>query len=101
MQVCVATGRIVRDVPTVRCKVCRHSMIAAEVRARAACPLCHSDLYSQPSQPSGSSSSTHRGGSGAGAVRSSTGAKLRHAGSGGVAHSSRSGARDSVVIAEY
>jgi hypothetical protein len=82
-QVCVATGRIIRDLPAVRCKVCRHSMVAAEVRARAACPLCHSDLYSSAGPAAASSASLRRSSTtGSGSGRS-TAAKLGHSTSGG------------------
>ena len=91
-QVCVATGRIIRDLPAVRCKVCRHSMVAAEVRARAACPLCHSDLYSSGGSAAASAASLRRSsttgsGSGRGAA-----AKLGHSTSGGSSRGQRGSA---------
>ncbi|GAX81565.1 hypothetical protein CEUSTIGMA_g8993.t1 [Chlamydomonas eustigma] len=43
-QVCVASGRIIKDGNTVRCKTCKHSMIVTEVRGRETCPLCHALL---------------------------------------------------------
>lgn len=43
-QVCVSSGRIIRDSNWVRCKICKHPMITAEVRNRRNCPLCHSTL---------------------------------------------------------
>eukprot|EP00955_Chlamydomonas_euryale_P056295 356375-Chlamydomonas_euryale.AAC.12 len=43
--VCVASGRLVtKDMPQLRCKTCKHVMIAAEVRMQVACPLCHALL---------------------------------------------------------
>jgi hypothetical protein len=83
LQVCIASGRIIRDVPTLRCKVCRHSMAAAEVRARAACPLCHSDLYSSSGAAPAAASlrcSSTSGGSGS---RRSTAARQGHSMSSG------------------
>eukprot|EP00879_Flechtneria_rotunda_P028297 GHRR01030396.1.p1 GENE.GHRR01030396.1~~GHRR01030396.1.p1 ORF type:complete len:109 (+),score=25.07 GHRR01030396.1:630-956(+) len=51
-QVCVASGKALRDAPSVRCKTCKHSMIAAELAPQQhACPLCHGPL---PSQEGGS-----------------------------------------------
>ncbi|CAD7700281.1 unnamed protein product [Ostreobium quekettii] len=44
-QVCVASGKLLRDHNTLRCKVCRHPMIAAEVKGRTCCPLCHAPLH--------------------------------------------------------
>ncbi|GMH42155.1 hypothetical protein BSKO_10074 [Bryopsis sp. KO-2023] len=44
--VCVASGRIIRDSQSIRCKSCKHLMIAAEVLGRDACPLCHAVLPS-------------------------------------------------------
>uniref|UniRef100_A0A7S3VHU1 Anaphase-promoting complex subunit 4 WD40 domain-containing protein n=1 Tax=Dunaliella tertiolecta TaxID=3047 RepID=A0A7S3VHU1_DUNTE len=44
-QVCVASGEIITsDQPQIRCKVCKHSMLALEVRGCIACPLCHAAL---------------------------------------------------------
>ena len=78
-QVCVASGRIIRDVPDIKCRVCRHSMIAAEVRARVACPLCHSELHT--SGPAAAAAG--------GSQRSMAAAKL--------GHGSRAAARRSVA----
>eukprot|EP00878_Enallax_costatus_P005934 GHUV01006225.1.p3 GENE.GHUV01006225.1~~GHUV01006225.1.p3 ORF type:complete len:113 (+),score=37.70 GHUV01006225.1:468-806(+) len=50
-QVCVATGKVLRDAPSVRCKTCKHSMIAAEMGGKRACPLCHGSV-----QPDGKAS---------------------------------------------
>jgi len=47
-QVCVASGRIIRDNNYVRCKVCKHPMITAETRSSNSCPLCHAPLSSAP-----------------------------------------------------
>lgn len=49
-QVCVASGRTLRDEPKVRCRTCKHSMIAAELGDRRACPLCHSPLLPKHQQ---------------------------------------------------
>lgn len=43
-QVCVASGKAVRDAPWQRCKTCKRAMITAELGARRCCPLCHSQL---------------------------------------------------------
>ncbi|KAF6259424.1 intraflagellar transport protein [Scenedesmus sp. NREL 46B-D3] len=43
-QVCVASGKAVRDAPRQRCKTCRRAMITAELSGRRSCPLCHSQL---------------------------------------------------------
>eukprot|EP00775_Hariotina_reticulata_P008215 gene8215-8407_t len=43
-QVCVASGKALRDAPWLRCKTCKHAMITAELGARRSCPLCHSPL---------------------------------------------------------
>lgn len=42
--VCVASGKIVGDLPHVRCKVCRHPILSSEARGLVACPLCHAAL---------------------------------------------------------
>lgn len=44
LQVCVASGRIIKDNSSVRCKTCKHSMISSEIRNRTTCPLCHAML---------------------------------------------------------
>jgi hypothetical protein len=43
-QVCVASGKAVRDAPWQRCKTCKRAMITAELGARRSCPLCHCQL---------------------------------------------------------
>mmetsp|Transcript_8336 Transcript_8336/g.17822 ORF Transcript_8336/g.17822 Transcript_8336/m.17822 type:complete len:1276 (-) Transcript_8336:992-4819(-) len=43
-QVCVASGKIIRDANHIRCKTCKHPMITSEVRNRTTCPLCHAPL---------------------------------------------------------
>lgn len=43
-QVCVASGRSLRDAQHVRCKTCRHGILSSELPGRAACPLCHAAL---------------------------------------------------------
>lgn len=51
MQVCLASGRTIRDEPKLRCKTCKHAMMAAELGDRKSCPLCHSPLlHKQPHQ---------------------------------------------------
>jgi Zn finger protein HypA/HybF involved in hydrogenase expression len=44
LQVCVASGKAVRDAPWQRCKTCKRAMITAELAGRRSCPLCHSQL---------------------------------------------------------
>ncbi len=44
VQVCVASGRIVRDGNVVRCRTCKHLSITHELRGNTVCPLCHSAL---------------------------------------------------------
>lgn len=43
-EICIASGRIIRDAKAIKCKQCKHAMISAEVRDRLSCPLCHSRL---------------------------------------------------------
>ncbi|GFR48747.1 hypothetical protein Agub_g10705, partial [Astrephomene gubernaculifera] len=43
-QVCVASGRIVRDGNVVRCKTCKHLSITHELHGSSVCPLCHGTL---------------------------------------------------------
>ena len=43
-QVCIASGRIIKDSSCVRCKTCKHTMISSEIRSRTTCPLCHAML---------------------------------------------------------
>ncbi len=43
-QVCVASGRIIRDNNLIRCKTCKHPMITAEARGCTSCPLCHAPI---------------------------------------------------------
>ena len=50
-QLCVATGRALPDAGWLRCRRCRHAMIAAEVAARASCPLCHAPLAEAAAAP--------------------------------------------------
>ena len=45
-EVCVASGRTVRDPNHVRCKTCKHVSILSELGARRSCPLCHAELPS-------------------------------------------------------
>jgi Zn finger protein HypA/HybF involved in hydrogenase expression len=45
-QVCIASGKIIRDNATLRCKACKHPMIASEARGLVSCPLCHTPLAS-------------------------------------------------------
>ncbi|PNH02582.1 WD repeat domain-containing protein, partial [Tetrabaena socialis] len=52
-QVCVASGRIVRDGNVVRCKVCKHLSIIHELRGSAVCPLCHGVLQLPAAGPGG------------------------------------------------
>jgi hypothetical protein len=58
VQVCVASGRTLRDEPKVRCRTCKHSMIAAELGDRRACPLCHSPLLPKHQQDLSTASSS-------------------------------------------
>ncbi|KAL6750533.1 intraflagellar transport protein [Haematococcus lacustris] len=55
-QVCVASGKIVRDAPVLRCKACKHPMILTESRGLVSCPLCHAAL-----PPPGDKSRTNPG----------------------------------------
>uniref|UniRef100_A0A7S0R8E2 Anaphase-promoting complex subunit 4 WD40 domain-containing protein n=1 Tax=Chlamydomonas leiostraca TaxID=1034604 RepID=A0A7S0R8E2_9CHLO len=43
-QVCVASGKIIKDGGYLRCKTCKHPMMTAEIRSASACPLCHAPL---------------------------------------------------------
>lgn len=43
-QVCVASGKIIKDVGYYRCKVCKHPMMVSEIRNASACALCHAPL---------------------------------------------------------
>lgn len=43
-EICIASGRIIRDTKATKCKQCKHAMITAEVRDRVSCPLCHAQL---------------------------------------------------------
>lgn len=52
----MASGRTLRDEPKLRCKLCKHAMIAAELGDRKCCPLCHSPLLAKQ-QEGGSSTS--------------------------------------------
>lgn len=38
---CVATGRLLKGQPAVRCRVCRHQALQTEAQKRECCPLCH------------------------------------------------------------
>jgi hypothetical protein len=57
LQVCVASGKALRDAPWLRCKTCKHAMITAELSNRRACPLCHSPLQGLQEFAGGKSSS--------------------------------------------
>ncbi|KAG2494620.1 hypothetical protein HYH03_007139 [Edaphochlamys debaryana] len=43
-QICVASGRIVRDGNVLRCKCCKHLSITHELHGGTNCPLCHTPL---------------------------------------------------------
>lgn len=43
-QVCIASGRIIRDSNYFFCRTCKHPMIIAESKGLVACPLCHTAL---------------------------------------------------------
>jgi hypothetical protein len=60
LQVCVATGRTIKDEPKLRCRTCKHAMIAAELGDRTSCPLCHSSLQQKQDLGSVGSSAMSR-----------------------------------------
>mmetsp|Transcript_38234 Transcript_38234/g.108060 ORF Transcript_38234/g.108060 Transcript_38234/m.108060 type:complete len:1242 (+) Transcript_38234:70-3795(+) len=43
-EVCVASGKTIREPNWVRCKTCKHPTILAELQGRISCPLCHAEL---------------------------------------------------------
>ena len=43
-EICVASGRVIRDSKWRRCATCKHPMLLAELKYRMHCPLCHSSL---------------------------------------------------------
>ncbi len=43
-QVCIASGRVIRDSNYFFCKACKHPMIIAESKGLVSCPLCHTAL---------------------------------------------------------
>jgi hypothetical protein len=74
-QVCVASGKAIRDAGWQRCRRCRHAMITAELApGQLACPLCHAALAGRAAG----------GSSGAGAARgrAARGSSLRREPSG-------------------
>jgi WD repeat-containing protein 35 len=56
-EVCVASGKTIRDPNHVRCKTCKHVSILGELKGRRSCPLCHSELpnYAGGTAPAASS----------------------------------------------
>jgi hypothetical protein len=82
LQVCVASGRTLRGEPKVRCKTCKHYMVAAELGDRKSCPLCHSPLLPKHQQDPGTatSSTMSRSSSVSSSASRSTGKHVRHAG---------------------
>jgi len=45
-EICVASGRVIRDSKWKRCGTCKHPLLLAELHQRAHCPLCHASLVS-------------------------------------------------------
>ncbi|KAF8068393.1 Wdr35 [Scenedesmus sp. PABB004] len=60
-QVCVASGKAVRDAPAVRCRTCKHAAIVTELAGQRACPLCHSALPEGAAGRSGGRGPKQRG----------------------------------------
>ena len=48
-EICVASGRVIRDSKWKRCQTCKHPMLISEIKYRVHCPLCHAPL--NPPQP--------------------------------------------------
>lgn len=78
-QVCVASGKTLRDEPRLRCKTCKHAMMTMELGDRTSCPLCHSKLHrhQEAAKSSSSSSSLSRNSSIASSSRSAVVGKSR------------------------
>uniref|UniRef100_A0A061SDB5 Wd repeat-containing protein 35 isoform x2 n=1 Tax=Tetraselmis sp. GSL018 TaxID=582737 RepID=A0A061SDB5_9CHLO len=51
-EVCVASGKTIRDNNWVRCKTCKHPSMITELGSRRSCPLCHAQLPNAPPAPS-------------------------------------------------
>ena len=49
-ELCVASGKIIKDPKWKRCRTCKHPMLLAELRGRRHCPLCHSPLADTKAQ---------------------------------------------------
>ena len=47
-EICVASGKVIRDSKWKRCKRCKHPMLLVELKHRIHCPLCHASLVSPP-----------------------------------------------------
>ena len=47
-EVCVASGKVIKESKWKRCTTCKHAMLLSELGTRKYCPLCHASLYVTP-----------------------------------------------------
>ena len=57
-EICIASGRTIKDSKWIRCDTCKHSMLLMEIKGLKHCPLCHASLQAKSSGEKSSKPST-------------------------------------------